>query len=124
MNIEIINKKNKTIFFKSKYGCAEGIWKSQEAPKTGKFSVEFSSDVIVDYSQINKNSILLYELRTDDGKTIISGCVDEIFEDLISVRVGDSYIDFESTIDFTDYYYVGDFITVRTKNLCIYDEGI
>ena len=124
MKIEIINTKNKTIFFKSEYGYAEGIWKSLEKPMIGNYSVEFSSDDIVDYSQIKKNSILLYELRTVDGETFISGCVDEIFEDLISVRVGDSYIDFESNIDFTEYYFVGDFITVKTINLCIYDEGI
>ncbi len=126
MRIEVQNIENEMISFTSEYGIARGIWKSKSTPEIRAYDVEISCDDIIGVDNISVSTTCSESIVQDNDKIIITGYVDEIYEDLISIKMGDGFIDFEisSRAMLEKNITVGCYASICVNAIVIYDENL
>ena len=122
MKIKILEIYGNIVKFESEYGIAEGIWCSTTLPEKKSYIVEFSSDSIIYKEQVLKINNNQFNLSSHENITLLTGIVDELIEDMVSIKIGDSYID--TDIDLSSELNIGDYVQLRISNLKVFDENV
>lgn len=116
-------KGKETISFKSPYGDARAFWKGSTPILSKDYEVELDlNEVFISEDNIIHSNIEKYFIDHNGSYFIINGKIESLInEDLASIRLGDSLflVSYKGVIGKE-----GDYITLKVKELFVFDTNI
>ena len=124
MDIEVLSIQKDRVYFSSNYGDAFGRWKDNYQPKIKSYTVELDYDGVISSSPICRSDIRCSKIDAQDNILLLTGKVDECEAGYLSIKIGDSFINFEidESIDIKEIN--NSFVTISVDIIDLYDEHV
>ena len=124
MDIKVLSIQGDWVYFSSKYGDAFGRWKDNFHPEKKRYNVELDYNGVISSSQIRRSDLKCSKIDTKNNFLLFTGKVDEVEEGYLSIRIGDSFINFEidESIDIKEIN--ESFVTISVDNIYLYYEHV
>lgn len=124
MEIKIYQIDKNFVYFKSDYGLARGIWKDEEDPIFGVYSVEIDVVDKIYYNDIKVTSNREVLLSNIGDRIIISALMIDYFDGCATLQFGENIIEVITEKNDQFKALCGKSITFCVTAIEIYDEHI
>lgn len=124
MEIMVYNIDRNVVYFTSNYGRAHGIWKDEEEPVFGVYSVEVDVVDKIYYNDIKVTSNQEAMISNVGDKIIISAFMNDYFDGCATLQLGNNIIEIITEKNEQFKTLCGKNITFCVTAIEIYDEHI
>lgn len=124
MEIMVYNIDRNVVYFTSNYGRAHGIWKDEEKPVFGVYSVEVDVVDKIYYNDIKVTSNQEAMISNVGDKIIISAFMNDYFDGCATLQLGNNIIEIITEKNEQFKTLCGKNITFCVTAIEIYDEHI
>lgn len=124
MEIMVYQIDKNFVYFKSDYGLACGIWKDEEEPILGMYSVEIDVVDKIYYNDIKLTSSQEPVLSNIGDKIIISAFMIDYFDGCVTLQFGENIIEVITEKNEQFKTLCGKNVTFCVTEIEIYDEHI
>lgn len=124
MEVTVVGKCLNKVKVNTKIGSFSGIWCSSDPTLFKKYCVELDCDEVINPDDIDISRDCNPSIESINGNIYITGMLEEIQDNIMTLRLQESIIIVEISSNTLISDYVGNYIRIKLNEVKLYDTGI